>query len=403
LAKELHIRIDSHIGLLIDVFGFIWPGFTAYELEFRLQELPNPEKLVLHVNSRGGDVDEGIAIFNRLLDLKKAGTVVEIINEGMCYSIATFIAMSASKGHLKAREASTWCAHRPWVPDTGGTADDLRRTADELDSYEGIIVSGYASRTGKEKDAIHALLKLDKVVSSTEALNDGWIDAIIPNGETAPSPVNKANVTAPLAFYRAEKQQQPLTNMTEQEQDGIVTKVVASIKGLFKKDILALEDENQAVAATTVLADESIIYHEGELAVDTAVFTDEERTTAVADGSHELQDARSITVAGGLVTEIIAAPTGGEETAALAVANSRIQELEALLETSKAAAARVKGLEAVAAKVPDLEKKVADLKAKVPGGGHKETAPAQSFTTTGTPEPEKLTKEKNAFKALAKK
>ncbi|KAA3438474.1 hypothetical protein FOA19_14665 [Rufibacter hautae] len=85
----------------------------AYELEWHLMDLPNPERVIVHIGSPGGDVAEGIKIFNRLLDLRKAGSIIEVINEGECYSIATFIAMAASPGMLKALEASTWCAHKP--------------------------------------------------------------------------------------------------------------------------------------------------------------------------------------------------------------------------------------------------------------------------------------------------
>ncbi|KAA3438476.1 hypothetical protein [Rufibacter hautae] len=176
--------------------------------------------------------------------------------------------------------------------------------------------------------------------------------------------------------------------MTEEQQSSLADKIVNGLKGLFWNGAKNTVEETTVVAASTTLADESTIYYDGELAVCTAVFTYEVLETPVADGTHELSDGRTITVAEGAVTKIADASEGGEDTAAaLAAKDQEIADLKSQLEAANA----------TAAKVPTLESRIAALEKKVPGGGQKQTTPPQNFSGD-KPEPENLSKEKNAYK-----
>ncbi|RNI26632.1 Clp protease ClpP [Rufibacter latericius] len=393
MAKELHIRITDQIGIAEDSYGYFWPGFTALELEWRLQEIQNPEKVVLHISSPGGDVEEGLAIYNRLLELRETGVVVAAIVESHCYSIATLIAMAASPGELKARESSLWCVHKPMFPALYyANADDLRRYANSLDACEGAVNAAYVSRTGKPLAEVQAELRLDLIISAEQALAQGWIDGTLPALDGVPDAAATAKVQAlkPVAFVRpkSEQQKQPENNMSDNKKPSKWAKFKEAILALVDEEegAQASEDDNNVVALTTALEDGSTIYHDGELAVGTAVFTDEALETPVADGSHELSDGRTITVAEGAVTEITEATEGGEDTAAaLASKDQEIADLKAQLETATATASKVTALEA----------EVKALKNKVPGGGQKQTTPPQNFNQS----PEK--KENNPFTAAA--
>ncbi|KAA3438475.1 hypothetical protein FOA19_14670 [Rufibacter hautae] len=74
------------------------------------------------------------------------------------------------------------------MPATGGTADDLRKDAATHDSFESILVGAYLSRTGKPKEEIEGQLKMDQIISSSEALAQGWVDSIILNADLASAP-----------------------------------------------------------------------------------------------------------------------------------------------------------------------------------------------------------------------
>lgn len=363
---------------MTDEYGWLWPGFTALELEWRLMELPNPEKLVLHINSPGGCVCEGLSIFNKLMDLRKAGSIIEVINEGICYSIATFIAMAASPGHLIAREASLWCVHKPYFPNpSGGTADDLRKAADELDSNEAILSGAYVQRTGKSLEDVQAELRLDKIINATEAKAAGWVDVLVPSLQNQTAPTAQAMAAKPLAFYRPNTN--PLNKeMTKDEQKSLASEIVSGLATAWKTMFPGAKNdktgEEGAVNSSAELADDTLIYFEGELAVDTAVFIDEAMTELAADGTYELKDGRSITTIGGKVTEITEA---SEDTAAaLAAKDQEIAELTAQIETLTGAVALVPTLQTT---ISSLEAKVAEIKAFVPGGGDSSPKPKQTY------------------------
>ncbi|WP_026465071.1 ATP-dependent Clp protease proteolytic subunit [Adhaeribacter aquaticus] len=379
MAKELHIRIDSHIGLLDDGWGW-WPGFTVLELEWRLQEIPDPTKVILHISSPGGDVQEGLAIYNRLLELRETGITVAVIIESHCYSIATLIAMAASPGLLQARESSLWCVHKPMYPEIHfANADDLRAYANNLDAYEAAVNAAYVTRTGKSLADVQAQLRLDAIVSASDAVATGWIDSTLPALDGVSDASAKAVAALkPVAFVRPKKNElkQTDTNMANTKKPSAWEK----FKTAFQT-IIAEEENNdpEVVAASQELEGGEQIYFDGDLAEGTAVFTDVELTTPVADGDHKLADGRTITVAEGKVTAIAEAVDANAQ--ALADKDQEIQNLQTELETAKAEAGKVAGLEA---KVTNLTTEITNLRKKhVPGGGDNAHNPPQNFNGAG--------------------
>lgn len=373
MAKELHIRIDTHIGLMDD--GWCWyPGFTALELEWRLQEVENPAKVVLHISSPGGDVEEGLAIYNRLLQLRESGTPVAVLVESHCYSIATLIAMAASPGELKARESSLWCVHKPMVPELYfANADDLRRYANSLDACEGAINAAYVSRTGKPLPDIQAQLRLDTIISAGQALADGWIDATVPALDGVPDPQVAATALKPVAFAsrKTMDSKQIINKMANKKEPSKWDKFKTMFQNFLAEEGDGDEGGSGAVAAETELEGGEILYHEGELAEGTAVFTDVEMTAPAADGDHKLANGKTITVAEGKVTAI----TDPEDpnAAALAEKDAEIQNLKDQLAAKNSAEA------ANAQAIKALQDQVAAMGKTVPGGGDKTKTPAQDF------------------------
>lgn len=378
MAKELHIRIDSHIGIIEDAYGYMYPGFTALELEWRLMELPNPETLILHLGTEGGDVWEGLKILARIEELKQQGTIVEVIIESICYSMGTVLAMTASPGRLKARATAMWSVHKP-LASVYGNADDLRKRADELDSHETALTSAYISRTGKPLAEIQAELRKDIIISAQEAKEQGWIDEII----NTPSLVANSKATAfkPIAFVRAEQpqiNQTTDTKMAENKKPGLWAKIKALLEEEGEDTGIVATEDNKVVAVSKTLKDGSSIYYDGELASGTAVFSDAELTTPLADGSYELENGDTVVVAGGTVSEI----TEATDATATALAE-KDQEIQNLKDQLAATASKEIEITNLRAEKADLETKIAALKKTVPGGGDNTPTPPQNFKGTG--------------------
>lgn len=134
----------------------------------------------LHLNSPGGDVHDGLAIYNQLRQRK--GTV-HVIVDGLAASAASFIAMAASPGKLEMAPHSQMMIHNGFSMAIGDAAD-LRKTADLLDKVTAEIASIYAERSGKPVQHFLDLMAAETWLSDQEAVDEGLADGI--HGQSAP-------------------------------------------------------------------------------------------------------------------------------------------------------------------------------------------------------------------------
>lgn len=135
---------------IYDEIGF-W-GVTAKQFISDLNALGDITHINLHINSPGGDVFEGIAIFNAL---KTHGASITVYVDGVAASMASVIAMVGNP--IIMPENSFMMIHKPFGF-TGGDAEDMRTYADLLDKVEAVLLPAYAQKTGKTTDEIAAML-----------------------------------------------------------------------------------------------------------------------------------------------------------------------------------------------------------------------------------------------------
>ncbi|MEQ4883960.1 ClpP-like prohead protease/major capsid protein fusion protein [Escherichia coli] len=157
---------------IYDEIGF-W-GVTAKQFVSDLNALGNITHINLHINSPGGDVFEGIAIFNAL---KNHGASITVYVDGVAASMASVIAMVGDPVIMP--ENAFMMIHKPWGV-SGGDADDMRDYADLLDKVESVLLPAYAQKTGKTTDEIAALLKDETWMSGAECLAHGFADQVTP-------------------------------------------------------------------------------------------------------------------------------------------------------------------------------------------------------------------------------
>lgn len=131
-------------------------------------------RLLVHINSDGGNVMEGWAIANLLGQFE--GTV-DVIIEGACASIATVIALSVNGKVSMARNAM-FLIHNSHVGQ-GGNADYLRGVITTLDSIDEKAVALYVRRTGKREGTIRSLMAEERWLTAEEALAYKLIDKIV--------------------------------------------------------------------------------------------------------------------------------------------------------------------------------------------------------------------------------
>jgi ATP-dependent Clp endopeptidase proteolytic subunit ClpP len=165
-ANEAEIYIYDEIGF--------W-GVTARQFVSDLQALGNVTHISLHINSPGGDVFEGIAIFNAL---KHHGAAITVHIDGIAASMASVIAMVGDPVIMP--ENTMMMIHKPWGF-AGGDANDMRDYADLLDKMESVLIPAYANKTGKSTEEIAAMLEEETWMSGTECVAHGFADQTTPS------------------------------------------------------------------------------------------------------------------------------------------------------------------------------------------------------------------------------
>ncbi len=128
----------------------------------------------LHLNSPGGDVFDGIAIYNRL---KQHKGDVSVVVDGLAASAASFIAMAASPGKLEMAPHSQLMIHDGFGMAIGNAAD-MQEMAGLLDKASDNIAGIYADRTGKPADYWREQMRAETWYTDREAVSAGLADRV---------------------------------------------------------------------------------------------------------------------------------------------------------------------------------------------------------------------------------
>lgn len=147
-------------------------GITAKEFAKEIKGLGDIKHIDLHIHSPGGDVFEGMAIYNLL---KNHPAKITVHVDGLAASMGSVIAMAGDT--ILMPENAMMMIHKPWGIQ-GGDADDMRKYAELLDKVEGTLVSAY-TRSGKSADEIKELLKAETWYTGEEAVTAGFADKVI--------------------------------------------------------------------------------------------------------------------------------------------------------------------------------------------------------------------------------
>ena len=123
----------------VDLFG----GIAARQVIDDLHALGEVPELNVRINSPGGDVFEGIAVYNALV---RFPAHVTIYVDGLAASIASLIAMAGDRTVVA--ENAMLMVHPPWTV-VMGNAEEMRHQADTLDKAWSAMLTTYARRTGR--------------------------------------------------------------------------------------------------------------------------------------------------------------------------------------------------------------------------------------------------------------
>lgn len=166
---------------------FDWQTFEYTESEtsaeyFRktLAEIPEGATIELHINSYGGSVKEGIAIYNQLKQ-KKCKEIVAYV-DGFAYSIASIIMQAADRRVMGL--GTSLLIHNMWIY-IEGNATELRKAADDLDVLMESNRQIYMERVNITEDELIEMLNNETYLTSEQAVEMGFADEV---SKMAPAP-----------------------------------------------------------------------------------------------------------------------------------------------------------------------------------------------------------------------
>lgn len=169
---------------IIDVIGDPWEGTTAADFVKQLRDFKNVQQINLHINSPGGYVNDGLAMYNAI---QQHPANVTAFIESEAASAASFVAMAADKICI-AKNA------KMMIHDASGfgigNASDFRALADLLDEESQNIASIYADRSNKTADDWRAAMQANSGIGTTyrgqEAVDAGLADEVMPMPKKMP-------------------------------------------------------------------------------------------------------------------------------------------------------------------------------------------------------------------------
>jgi Clp protease. len=181
MVRNKYYALESN-GKEVDIYIFgditSWEWFendvSSYTLSKELQELDKDIEFInVHINSYGGEVAEGLAIYNMLRNHKAK---VRTYCDGFACSIASVIFMAGDERIMNA--ASLLMVHNAWMR-TAGNAAQLRKDADDLDKITQASIEAYKSRVNISEDEIKELLDNETWILPSEALEMGFATSIV--------------------------------------------------------------------------------------------------------------------------------------------------------------------------------------------------------------------------------
>ena len=139
-----------------------------------------PQAVTVQINSPGGDMFEGIAIYN-LLRAHPAAVTVEVL--GLAASAASIIAMAGDEIHMS--PGSFLMLHNAWGV-VIGNRHDMAEAAALFQSFDAALAGIYAARSGRPQVEIAALLDAETFLGAEEAIAAGMADGIAPDTGNRP-------------------------------------------------------------------------------------------------------------------------------------------------------------------------------------------------------------------------
>jgi len=180
-GSEAEIMIYGEI--VSDLWKWAESDVTALDFDKAIKEAKGAEKLVLRINSPGGDCFQAAAMRTMLMNANIPNLEIRI--EGLCASAATMLACVPG-ATVCMGDGSMYMIHAPWMI-TWGCANDLQQSVDMLRKMEADDRAIYMKRSGQDEARIKEWVDAETWFTAKEAVEYGFADEIMEGARAAAS------------------------------------------------------------------------------------------------------------------------------------------------------------------------------------------------------------------------
>ncbi len=171
MKPSIKFTAKKHAAEII-IYGDIGFDITAKEFSDELKAMGDVKDITIRINSFGGDVFDGVAIYSRLID---SGADITVFIDGIAASAASVIAMAGKEIHIA--EAGFVMIHDAWTM-AMGNADELRKTAARLEAVSEQIAAIYQRRTGMDMAKIREMMAAETEFNAEQSVEFGFATEI---------------------------------------------------------------------------------------------------------------------------------------------------------------------------------------------------------------------------------
>ncbi|MEB7559171.1 Clp protease ClpP [Kluyvera cryocrescens] len=173
-------KSDENSISVFDVIGADWygEGVTASRIAGALRATGGAD-VTVNINSPGGDMFEGLAIYNLLREYEGKVTVKVL---GLAASAASIIAMAGDE--VQIGRGAFLMIHNCWVC-AMGNRHDLAQVAADMEPFDKAMNDIYGARTGLSAEAIEAMMNAETYIGGSDAVEKGFADRLLSADEIA--------------------------------------------------------------------------------------------------------------------------------------------------------------------------------------------------------------------------
>ncbi len=195
-GKEVNVEIYDNIGEYLDWTTWSVKGVTYESFNAEFEKVLDADKINIRINSYGGDVNAGLAIYN--LIQRHADKNIHTYIDSAAYSMGAVIAQAVKKGNRHAAKNATLLIHEATSTFYGDfNATQLREAADQMDTFNEVLATSMADTMGITVEDFKSQYfdGKDHLMSAKKALDLGLIDDIVESASNKDEEKNPKNAS----------------------------------------------------------------------------------------------------------------------------------------------------------------------------------------------------------------